>query len=140
MKKRYQFGHSGHEMRIFDCKERKEYKIPEVADLLNKKEEGIARLKELIRNNEPTIKNVGIAWDDIYIHDNDWEMKGTIYFNDDTVEDIEFTYFLDTGEIYLTKISDTYTDEELEQIKEILEENIETKLKGDNNGNDTETI
>ena len=133
MEKRYQFGHSGYEMRIFDCKERKEYKMPEVADLLNEKEEEIKRLKEIIRKNKPTIENVGIAWDDRYIYDNDWEMKGTIYFNDNTVEDVEFTYFLDTGEIYLTKISDTYTDEELEQIKEILEENIETNLKGDNN-------
>lgn len=133
MEKRYQFGHSRCEMRIFDCKERKEYKMPEVADLLNKKEEEIARLKKIIRNNEPTIENVGIAWDDKYIHDNDWEMKGTIYFSDDTVEDIKFTYFLDTGEIYLTKIKDTYTDEELEHIKEILEENIATNLKGDNN-------
>lgn len=133
MGKRYQFGHSRCEMRMFDCKERKEYKMPEVADLLNEKEEEIARLKKIIRNNEPTIENVGIAWDDKYIHDNDWEMKGTIYFSDDTVEDIKFTYFLETGEIYLTKISDIYTDEELEQIKEILEENIEINFKGENN-------
>ena len=38
MGKRYQFGHSGYEMRIFDCEERREYKMPEVADLLNEKE------------------------------------------------------------------------------------------------------
>lgn len=118
---------------IFDCEEKKEYKMSEVADLLNEKEEEIARLKKIIRNNNPTIENVGIAVDDRYIHNNYWKMKGTIYFGDDTVEDIEFTYFLETGEIYLTKISDIYTDEELEQIKEILEENIEINFKGKNN-------
>lgn len=49
--KRYIFGHSGYDMRIFDTVLKKEYKIPQVPDILNKQDERIKELEEQLRRD-----------------------------------------------------------------------------------------
>ena len=51
-KKRYIFGHSCCDMRIFDTVLKKEYKIPQVPDILNKQEERIKELEKQLRGND----------------------------------------------------------------------------------------
>lgn len=102
-----------------------------------KREEFIDEENVDMINIEYSIKDVGFDGSNYTKDDKGrYVMRGTIYGiktgeTYETEDDFEFTYDADTKQIIITDIDEIFSNKEIDEIKEILLDNLETNFKGE---------